>query len=240
MKRWSKRLWLPFLLSSLVACGLWFWLPPSPRAVLPRLESEDYECRFIRFSPDSQCVATAYYPVFNDEGDYALHFWHVFGERQTTLRSLHPIRSVAFSPEGKSVAGETPREHHLFSADGRLCAVRETYEYESAFEQFRCLVRSPDPRDGVCVYPHVLLVDVASGALLARFDRAYFAEFSPDATLVAVAHDDGSVALYDLPLRSPWFKILGFAVATFVGAYALLTAAKRFWHRRGLAGKAVS
>jgi hypothetical protein len=81
----------------------------------------------------------------------------------------------------------------------------------------------------------VRVMDVASGRVRETLDGGCFATFSPDGKYLALADQDGAVRLYDLPLRKQWFKIFGFAVATFGCAYALLAGASRLWRRRALA-----
>lgn len=105
------------------------------------------------------------------------------------------------------------------SNGGRLLAVQSTY-HPLKWIFFGEPSREPRQR--------IHLFDPEAGREVGRIPDGQSAAFSPDERTLAVALADGSVQLWDLPLRRPWGWIGLAALAAATTVYILLT----WWVRR--------
>ena len=87
---------------ALTAFGLWLAWPVGPRVVLPAL----LRCEAVFFSPDSTAVATMHWE-HGDDYNGAVILWDALTgqERQRLFEGSPYFKKLAFSPDGRKLAG---------------------------------------------------------------------------------------------------------------------------------------
>lgn len=113
------------LASAGLACVVWLGIAPVPRAVLG---PSPYGGSKLLFAPDSQSIAT---PVSMPDGRCFVRLWNLTtGDEVQLNHDSSPLQSLAFSPDGKTVA--TRRDDNaiqLFDrTSGRLLAAYSTFK----------------------------------------------------------------------------------------------------------------
>jgi WD40 repeat protein len=117
------------------------------------------------------------------------------------------------------------------SPDGHCVAVVEDNYWRfrsgnrkppSLWEKLTRKFQDPAPREPRCT---VFLLDSYTGAEKAAVKYARSPLFSPDGKMLAVIRDDRPLEIWDLPIRKPWIKLVGYAAGSFLGALAILRGA---------------
>jgi WD40 repeat protein len=202
--RWRGAL-IPLVVAGLIGSALWWLLPPPWRAVLPGIDDTPCRCLKLYFSPDSRCLATWHFPPVNQDGPRQLRLWDVAsGQAQATLhRGERQLESLAFSPDGHSVAGRWfDRGIQVWARDSGL--MRAEYRHPEWQDwnphmqvtytpDNQLLAYGPEPRSGK-------LWDVASGreaVCFLRGDEA-FGMVTGSYEAFIVAHGDDRLQAWHL------------------------------------------
>jgi len=165
----------------------------------PRLVGADMHLR-LDFSPDGRYVRAWPCETGPDQTEALLD-----AATFTKLPLRPDVSEVAFAPDGQTIAGNE--------------LVPPTMFQQYLAEWLPRLTR-PSPFEALRVWTFPAWEDVATFPNVHQF--AYF----PDARSIALARQDGTIEIWDLPPRRPWWIDYGLAV---VIALLLLLGARLLW-----------
>jgi WD40 repeat protein len=183
----------------------------------------------IAFSPDGKTLAAGYYRFGVGDSKFGVVLWDMSTRKRLAEEPL-PVKegqvsSIAFSPDGKTLAAECSFSMVLWNVSTRERL--QEYRVAAGERQFRSVIFSPDGSTVITGYDPsgrdragIVLWDVSARrrllkeALLGVEDAVPSAASNPNGTILAVGyghrlgHDGGSVMLWDMSFES-WMRRAG-------------------------------
>lgn len=163
-----RRILLSATAGILTALALWLLLPLGPRAVLPAAD----RLRAVFFSPDGTSLLTLHWNSRSDDGDGAVILWDTATgrERRRLYDGSPEFRHIAFSPDGRKVAGRDYDEKtqvHVWDVE---TGSKEAVYWRPAWRDWGSTPIAFSPDGKVLVYDHYKDVMVAADTGLEAVD----------------------------------------------------------------------
>jgi WD40 repeat protein len=152
----------------LTALALGLLLPLGPRAVLPAAD----RLRAVFFAPDGRSLVTLHWNPNSDDDEGAVILWDtVTGHERRRLYEGNPeFRHIAFSPDGRKLAGRDYGEKAQVHVWDIETGAKETVYWRDAWRDWGCTPIAFSPEGKVLVYDHYKDVMVAADTGLEAVD----------------------------------------------------------------------
>ncbi len=152
----------------LTAMALWLLLPLGPRAVLPAAD----RLRAVFFAPDGKSLVTLHWNPSSDDDEGAVILWDTAtGHDRLRLFDGSPeFRHIAFSPDGRKVAGRDYGEKAQVHVWDIETGARDAVYWRHAWRDWGCTPIAFSPEGTVLVYDHTKDVMVAADTGLEAVD----------------------------------------------------------------------
>src|SRR5260370_18577989 len=134
----------------LTAMALWLLLPLGPRAVLPAAD----RLRAVFFAPDGKSLVTLHWNRSSDDDEVAVILWDTAtGHDRLRLFDGSPeFRHIAFSPDGRKVAGRDYGEKAQVHVWDIETGARDAVYWRHAWRDWGCTPLAFSPEGTALVY----------------------------------------------------------------------------------------